>query len=215
MTTSICAKKYDLFRGNADIAISTTLTLYDRDKWVTDPSLPSFQMDIPINDSAPRVAMLEQALRSTAIFSLSVVPLDPTQFQTWYVKRNYSTTFEDTSGDGSCSIAQNVSNEKSDKDSPPPILTGFVQPFPKFDSDLAAPEVDPSSPEFDPILINNKEQIPNILRNTSPRNRYDVGMVLASFVKDVGAKAISLTLLEDQDRFRRIHFTKPTEKISN
>lgn len=173
-----------------------------------------------------RVAMIEAALATAQLFSISIIPADSSEKQSWYHKKpvpyqnpnGYSKELERLIGDRSLvvnslfQVSYLSSDQAESPDFPAPHLGGFFAPFPRFSSPLARPQYDPSNLADSVISANvftekEMESVIEGLENDSIRR--SICHIVEAFIGDVHSIGLGLVVLEPRhQQIKTLFFRK-------
>ena len=190
----------------------TSRFIYERDEMQFDDAIEKLGWQ-------PRIAMIEEAFTSHSIFSLSIVPTDPTIAQTWYDKKSVCPAepispvdekllkelFGELPVETDPSIASKwkmrevTSSKKASQIHPSPTLTGFFSPFSTFSSELAAPQYDPQHLPDSVITAHafSEEEVEAAIKTfESCALKTKIKNIVDSFAEDIHSQGIGLLVLQ-------------------
>lgn len=165
----------------------------------------------------PRIDILEKAFSIKEIFSISIIPVNPTIAQTWYDRKSvYQINYHNEPRLMDLYSDQTNAWRKVDSTSfhpasnpPAPVISGFFTPFPTFSSDLATPQYDPDRLP-DTVVQGrvfcdlNLNKALSMIEN--PTLIEKIESVVELFKVDFEAKGVGLVILET--RAKVLYLTK-------
>lgn len=166
-----------------------------------------------------RIRLFEKVASATGfVFSISIVPTDPSILQSWYYKKSYKINEDlaDLPDAESQEFLESNCDENSISSNPPPTFRGFTKPYLQFDSKDFGADIDPMNPDrfVEQHYVSSKESIQEAIRDIrSEELQTTTSDILDSFMVDENAAEMSLILLEPNEdtskQVKRILFTKP------
>jgi hypothetical protein len=144
-------------------------------------------------DWSQRIQLIQRAAAASSVFSFSIVPANPTIYQTWYRKKVPSAAAQDPP-----QIGVVVSSKRADNQNRPGVLSGFFAPYPSFSSDLATPQFDPQHlpSEVQVVTVCSKDQVESALSKIGDNARPEITGVLTSFLHDNNSTGLGLQIVE-------------------
>jgi hypothetical protein len=154
----------------------------------------------------PRRHMFETAATDTKIFSLSIVPKEPSIFQLWFFKQAVTPLkgchaslagLHETYG--FFDRKQRAYGSMPTPQDHPRIMQGLVKPYPTFCSAKYQAEIDPEHlpANVTRFFLSRLEEIPSAIEDISPLDlREKVHTILTDFLNDPHAAEAGMTILQ-------------------